>query len=80
MPTQEERLSNLELVHKDVVEAAKDINHYMIMIYGIVGKQGVDIRNIKNSLRSVNEHLESHDKKLDQILALLSNPTPKPEQ
>jgi peptidoglycan hydrolase CwlO-like protein len=87
MPTQEERLSNLELAHKDIVEAVKDINHYVTMMYGVVGQQGVDIRETKISLRSVNERLEivdrrldSQDKKLDQILALLSTLSPKSEQ
>jgi hypothetical protein len=80
MPTQEERLSNLELGHKDITEAVKDINHYVTMMYGVVGQQGVDIRETKISLRSVNEHLESQDKKLDQILGLLSTLSPKSEQ
>lgn len=94
MPTQEERILNLEQAHKDAIEAVKDINHYVTLMYGVAGKQEVDIREIKISLRSVNEQLdavdrrldvvdhrlEPQDKKLDQILGLLSTLTPKPEQ
>jgi gag gene protein p17 (matrix protein). len=73
MPVQEERLSNLERAHKEVSEAVKDINHYVTMIYGVVGKQEIDVKDVKLALRAVNERLESQDKKLDQILALLSS-------
>ncbi len=91
MPTQEERLQTLEQAHKQVSEAVKDVNHYVTMIYGVVGKQEVDLRDIKISIRSLDERLtalehtvnsrfEEQGQKLDQVLHMLTTLTNKPEQ
>jgi hypothetical protein len=84
MPTQEERLSTVEQAQVRVDEAIKDLNHYVTMLIGIVQREEWDIREMKGSLRAIDGHLNSlegrfdvQDKKLDQILLLL---TPKPDQ
>ncbi|GHO89937.1 hypothetical protein KSZ_79430 [Dictyobacter formicarum] len=58
---------NLEQAHNDVVEAVKDINHYVTMMYGVVGKQGVDIRDIKIGVRSIDERLTALDTRLTTL-------------
>lgn len=65
MPTQEERLFNLEQVHKDFSESLKDLNHYVTMAIGIVGKQELDIREIKISLRSIDDRLTSFEESVN---------------
>ncbi len=59
MPTQEERLLTLEYGYQQVSESVKDMNHYVTLMYGVIGKQEVDIREIKISLRSLDNRLTS---------------------
>ena len=91
MPTQEERLSTLEQTQVSVDESIKDLNHYVTMLIGIVQREEWEIREMKGSLRSINDHLasfelsvntrfEGQDKKLDQILLSLAALTSKPDQ
>ena len=57
MPTQEDRLSLLEQSYKNVSESIKDLNHYVTMVVGIVGKQEIDIREIRISKHSTDDRL-----------------------
>src|SRR5690242_787867 len=76
MPTQEERFLALEPRHKEVVEAVKEINHYVTMMYGVIGQQGVDIRDIKIGMRAMDERLvtiDTHLSSLDPRLTTLEH-------
>src|SRR4029077_7476342 len=79
MPTQEERLSTLEQAQIRFGEAVSDLNHHVTMLIGITGRQEWDIREMKTSLKSVDNRLgpleqsiHTQDTKLDQLEALLS--------
>jgi uncharacterized coiled-coil protein SlyX len=61
MPTQEERLSTLEQTQVRVDESIKDLNHYVTMLIGIVQREEWEIREMKGSLRSINDHLASFE-------------------
>jgi hypothetical protein len=91
MPTQEERLSIVEQAQVRIAEAVSDLNHHVTMLIGIVQRQEWDIREMKGSLRtfeqSVNSRFESlegrfdaQDTKLDQMLRLLTTLTTKSDQ
>ena len=83
MPTQEERIQSLEKAMVNFSESVRDLNHYVTMLVGVVGREEEDIREMKFTLRSMDGRLtfleqkfDMQDRKLDQILALLSS---KPE-
>ena len=91
MPTQEERLATLEQSQANFGDSINDLNHHVTILIGIIQKQEWDIREIKNSLRaidgrlssfeqSVNSRFETQDKKLDQIMGLLTTLTTKSDQ
>ena len=61
MPTQEERLSALDQTQVGVNESIKDLNHYVTMSIGIVQREEWEIREMRGSLRSIDEHLASFE-------------------
>jgi hypothetical protein len=93
MPTQEERLSALEVAQTNFSEAVGDLNHHVTILIGVVPREEWDIREMKGSLRAIEGRLgtvegsmralegrfETQEKKLDQVLLLLNSFIPKTE-
>lgn len=91
MPTQEERLTTLQ---KSSSTGIQDVHRNVTMLLGIVSSQQLDIKEIKISLVTVEERMdtieehlgslegrfETQEKKLDQVLHLLTTFTTRPEQ
>lgn len=75
MPTQEERLTTLEqtvaLLRKRSSTEVQDLNRNVTMLLGIASAQELDIKEIKVSLATIEEHLDEHKMLLNQILARL---------
>lgn len=65
MPTQEERLSTLEQAQVGVNESIKDLNHYVTMLIGIVQREEWEIREMKSSLRSIDDRLTSFEQSVN---------------
>jgi hypothetical protein len=57
MPSQEERLSALELAQTNFSEAAGDLNHHVTIMIGVVSREEWDIREMKGSLRAIEGRL-----------------------
>lgn len=119
MPTQEERLSNLEKITSLLQErlnegGIQELNRDVTMLVGIASRQGSDVRELKAALarieksqgvlergldrveehignleertsehtehlKSINARLDTQDKKLDQMLRLLTALAHKPD-
>lgn len=75
MPTQEERLTTLEqtiaLLRKRSSTEIQDLNRNVTMLLGIASGQELDIKEIKVSLATIEEHLNEHTTLLNQILKRL---------
>ncbi|HTI12960.1 MAG TPA: hypothetical protein VL461_00110 [Dictyobacter sp.] len=67
MITQDERIVQLEHSYRQVSEAVKDMNHYVTLMYGVIGKQEVDIREIKISQHAMKERLDEMERRLDGV-------------
>jgi septal ring factor EnvC (AmiA/AmiB activator) len=65
--TQDERIVQLEHSYRQVSEAVKDMNHYVTLMYGVIGKQEVDIREIKISQHAMKERLDEMERRLDGV-------------
>jgi len=65
MPAQEERLSILEQAHVRTDESIKDLNHYVTMLIGIVQREEWEIREMKGSLRSIDDRLTSFEQSVN---------------
>ncbi len=61
MPTQEERLSALDQTQVGVNESIKDLNHYVTMLISIMQREEWEIREMRGSLRSIDERLASFE-------------------
>jgi uncharacterized coiled-coil protein SlyX len=71
MPTQEEKLSTFEQAQVQVDEAIKDLNHYVTMLIGNVKKHEWEIREMKGSLRSIDDRLTSLEQGVNTRLGTL---------
>ncbi|HEX6557457.1 MAG TPA: hypothetical protein VF026_32135, partial [Ktedonobacteraceae bacterium] len=65
MPTQEERLTTLEQSQARFGDSINDLNHHVTILIGIIQKQEWDVREIKNSLRTIDGRLDSFDSRLN---------------
>ncbi len=65
MPTQEERLSVLERSTATLNVVISDITHNETMLLGMVIKQEENIREIKASLATLNEHLGTFEQSVN---------------
>ncbi len=59
MATSEERLTALEQAQAKYSEAIDDLNHHVTIVTGVISKQGWDIREIKSSLRTFEQSVNS---------------------
>ncbi len=57
MPTQEERLSNVEQSVAVMRKGIADIHHNQTILLGVMAEQGKDIREMKVSLAALNERV-----------------------
>jgi len=57
MPTQEERLSNVEQSVTGMRKGIADIHHNQTILLGVMAEQGKDIREMKVSLAALNERI-----------------------
>jgi len=57
MPTQEERLSNVEQSSAVMRRGIADIHHNQTILLGVMAEQGKDVREIKVSLAALNERV-----------------------
>lgn len=57
MPTQEERLSNVEQSMAVMRRGIADIHHNQTILLGVMAEQGKDIREMKVSLVALNERV-----------------------
>ena len=71
MPTQEERLSTVEQTQMQVGESIKDLNHYVTMLIGTVKREEWEIREMKGSLRSIDDRLTSLEQGVNTRLGTL---------
>ncbi len=65
MPTQEERLSVLERSTATLNAVISDITHNETMLLGMVIRQEENIREIKASLATLNEHLGTFEQSVN---------------
>jgi hypothetical protein len=57
MPTQEERLSNVEQSSAVMRRGITDIHHNQTILLGVMAEQGKDVRETKVSLAALNERV-----------------------
>ena len=57
MPTQVERLLTLEQTQFKLGQSLNDLNHHVTMVEGILVRQGLEIREIRNSVRVIDTRL-----------------------
>jgi hypothetical protein len=57
MPTQEERLSNVEQSSAVMRRGIADIHHNQTILLGVMAEQGKDVREMKVSLAALNERV-----------------------
>ena len=57
MPTQEERLSNVEQSVAVMRRGIADIHHNQTILLGVMAEQGKDVREMKVSLAALNERV-----------------------
>jgi hypothetical protein len=95
MPTQEERLIALEqtfaIFRKETATHIRKVDENTTIMLVIIRDQGRDIKRIVQHLETIDERLitleqrlesrfETSEKKLDQVLHLLTTLTTKPDQ
>jgi uncharacterized coiled-coil protein SlyX len=59
MPTQEERLTALELAQAKFGEAVNDLNHHVTILIGVASREEWDIRELKGSFRAIDGRMGS---------------------
>src|SRR6266516_4221148 len=95
MPTQEERLTALEqtfaTLRKENAIHIREVDENTTIMLGVIRDQGRDIKRIVQRLETIDERLhtleqriesrfETSEKKLDQVLHLLTTLTTEPGQ
>ena len=95
MPTQEERLTALEQTfatfRKENATHIREVDENTTIMLGVIRDQGRDIKRIVQRLETIDERLstlelqienrfETSEKKLDQVLQLLTTLTTQPHQ
>src|SRR2546430_12320267 len=66
MPTQEERLSTLEQTVTALSRDVRDINHNETILLGMAMKQEEHTREIRSSLASLSEHLDTFERSVNR--------------
>ena len=72
MLSHDERLLELEQGYKMVNGAIKGINHFVTQMYGVMGKQEEDIKELKISIRSIDSRLTTVESRLTTVESRLS--------
>lgn len=67
MPTQEERLTALEQSQVRFGEAISDLNHHVTMLLGVVQKQEWDMKEMKGSLRALEQNVQTLDRNIQTL-------------
>jgi hypothetical protein len=95
MPTQEERLTALEQTfatfRQENATHIREVDENTTIMLGVIRDQGRDIKRIVQRLETIDERLntlelrienrfETSEKKLDQVLQLLTTLTTHPDQ
>ena len=65
MPAQEERLSTLEQTVTALSRDVRDINHNETILLGMAMKQEEHTREIRSSLASLSEHLDTFERSVN---------------
>ena len=71
MPTQEERLSTLEQTVTTLSRDIRDINHNETILLGMAMKQEEHTREIRSSLASLSEHLDTFEQSVNSRFEVL---------
>jgi uncharacterized coiled-coil protein SlyX len=67
MPTQEERLTALELAQAKFGEAVNDLNHHVTILIGVASREKWDIRELKSSFRAIDGRMGSLEGRMGSL-------------
>ncbi len=65
-------MSTLNKVVLQQEQNARDANHEITRLTGVISAQGRDIKDIKNRINDFDQHFASLEEKLDQVLQILT--------
>jgi len=65
-------MSTLNKVVLQQEQNARDANHEITILTGVISAQGRDIKDIKNRINDYDQHFASLEGKLDQVLQILT--------
>ncbi len=65
-------MSTLNKVVLQQEQNARDANHEITILTGVISAQGRDIKDIKNRINDFDQHFASLEEKLDQVLQILT--------
>ena len=65
-------MSTLNKVVLQQEQNARDANHKITILTGVISAQGRDIKDIKNRINDYDQHFASLEEKLDQVLQILT--------
>ena len=65
-------MSTLNKVVLQQEQNARDANHEITILTGVISAQGRDIKDIKNRINDFDQHFGSLEEKLDQVLQILT--------
>ena len=65
-------MSTLNKVVLQQEQNARDANHEITILTGVISAQGRDIKDIKNRINDYDQHFASLEEKLDQVLQILT--------
>ena len=65
-------MSTLNKVVLQQEQNARDANHKITILTGVISAQGRDIKDIKNRINDFDQHFASLEEKLDQVLQILT--------
>src|SRR2546427_6033340 len=72
-----ENTRSMSILNKVVLQQeqnARDANHEITILTGVISSQGRDIREIKNSIDGFEQRFVSLEGKLEQVLQILTTP------
>ncbi len=67
-------MSTLNKVILQQEQNARDANHEITILTGVISSQGRDIRDIKNRIDGFDQRFASLEGKLEQVLQILTTP------
>ena len=68
-------MSTLNKVILQQEQNARDANHEITILTGVISSQGRDIREIKNGIDGFEQRFASLEGKLEQVLQILTTPS-----